>query len=136
MNLSDMSARVRLNMKRSPFESQGDRPKQRRVTEGPEEDEVMDGEVQVNEEVEQLEIEVMRSETKRPSKHVGYENNDFCNNTNSSVVQFGFGIGSKTYRVGKITNRCVSQCFLHAEMKDDAYIKLDAATLRMIHEEK
>ena len=50
--LSDMSARVRLNMKRSPFESQGDRSKQRRVMEDPDKDEVMTGEVQVNEEVE------------------------------------------------------------------------------------
>ena len=46
-----MPARVRLNMKRSPLESQGDRPKQRRVMEDPDEDEVMSGEVQVNEEV-------------------------------------------------------------------------------------
>ena len=52
MDLSEMSARVRLNMKRSPLESQGDRSKQRRVLEDPDEDEVMIGEVQVNEEVE------------------------------------------------------------------------------------
>ena len=53
MDLSDVSARVRLNMKRSLLESQGDRSKQRRVVmEDPDEDEVMIGEVQVNEEVE------------------------------------------------------------------------------------
>ena len=52
MDLSGMPERVRLNMKRSPFERQGDRSKQRRVMEDPDEDEVMIGEVQVNEEVE------------------------------------------------------------------------------------
>ena len=49
MDLSDMSARVRVNMKRSPLESQGDRSEQRRVMEDPDEGEVMIGEVRVNE---------------------------------------------------------------------------------------
>ena len=44
MDLSDMSARVRLNMKRGPLESQDDRMKQRRLLESPDEDEVMIGE--------------------------------------------------------------------------------------------
>ena len=57
-----MSARVRLNMKRSPFESQGDRSKQRRVMEDPDEDDVMIGEVQVNEEVEHPMSEVSVAE--------------------------------------------------------------------------
>ena len=52
MDLSDMSARVRLNSKRSLLESRGDRSKQRRVMKDPDEDEVMIGEAQVNEEVE------------------------------------------------------------------------------------
>ena len=40
------------------------------------------------------------------------ENNDFlCRNTNSSVVQYGCGSGSKTRRVGKVTNNRVSRCF-------------------------
>ena len=46
-----MSARVRLNMKRSPLEGQDDRPKQRRVSVDPDEDEVMIGDIPVNEEV-------------------------------------------------------------------------------------
>ena len=58
MDLSGMSARVRLNMKRSPLESQGDRSKQRRVMEDLDEDEAMIGEVQVNEEVEHPTSEV------------------------------------------------------------------------------
>ena len=57
-----MPARVRLNMKRSPLESQVDRPKQRRVMEDPDEDEVMIGEVQVNEEVEHPTPEVSVTE--------------------------------------------------------------------------
>ena len=62
MDLSGMSARVRLNMKRSLLESQGDRSKQRRVMEDPDEDEVMIGEVQVNEEVEHPMSEVSVAE--------------------------------------------------------------------------
>ena len=62
MDLSDVSARVRLNMKRSLLESQGDRSKQRRVMEDPDEDEVMIGEVQVNEEVEHPTSEVSVTE--------------------------------------------------------------------------
>ena len=62
MDLSDMSARVRLNMKRSPLESQGDRSKQRRKMEDPDDDEVMIGEVQVNEEVEHPTSEVSVTE--------------------------------------------------------------------------
>ena len=62
MDLSDMSARVRLNMKRSPLESQGDRSKQRRVMEDPDEDDVMIGEAQVNEEVEHPMSEVSVAE--------------------------------------------------------------------------
>ena len=62
MDLSDMSARVRLNMKRSPLESQGDRSKQRRVMEDPDDDEVMVGDVQVNEEVEHPTPEVSVTE--------------------------------------------------------------------------
>ena len=45
MDLSGMPSRVRLNMKRSPLESQVDQPKQRRVMEDPDEDEVMIGEM-------------------------------------------------------------------------------------------
>ena len=41
-----------MNMKSSLLESQGDRSKQRRVLEDPDEYEVMIGELQVNEEVE------------------------------------------------------------------------------------
>ena len=62
MDLSDMSARVRLNMKRSPLESQGDRSKQRRVMENLDDDEVIVGEVQVNEEVEHPTPEVSVTE--------------------------------------------------------------------------
>ena len=62
MDLSGMPARVRFNMKRSPSESQGDRSKQRRVMEDPDEDEVMLGEVQVNEEVEHPMSEVSVAE--------------------------------------------------------------------------
>ena len=62
MDLSDMSARVRMNMKRSPLESQGDRSKQRRVMEDPDEDEVMIGELQVNEEVEHPTSEISVTE--------------------------------------------------------------------------
>ena len=43
MDLSDAPARVRLNMKRSPLESHDGRPKQRRVLEDPDGDEVMIG---------------------------------------------------------------------------------------------
>ena len=50
MDLSGMSARVRLNMKRSPLGSQGDRPKETLVMEDHDENVVMIGEVQVNEE--------------------------------------------------------------------------------------
>ena len=49
-------------MKRSPLESQGDRSRQRRVMEDPDEDEVMIGEVQVNEEVEHPTSEVSAKE--------------------------------------------------------------------------
>ena len=47
MDLSDTSARVRLNMKRSLLQSQNDRSKQRRVLEDPAEEEVMIGKVLV-----------------------------------------------------------------------------------------
>ena len=57
-----MPARVRLNMKRSPLVSQGDGSKQRRVMEDPDEDEVMIGEAQVNEEVEHPTSEVSVTE--------------------------------------------------------------------------
>ena len=57
-----MSTRVRLNIKQSLLESQGDRSKQRRVMEDPDEDEVMVGEVQVNEEVEHPTSEVCVTE--------------------------------------------------------------------------
>ena len=57
-----MSARVRLNMKRSPLESQGERSKQRRVMEDPDEDEVIIGDVQVSEEVEHPTSEVSVTE--------------------------------------------------------------------------
>ena len=50
--LSDVSARVCVYMKRSPLESQDDQMKQRRMLEHPDGDEVLNGEVQVNEEVE------------------------------------------------------------------------------------
>ena len=46
MNLSDAAARVRLNMKRCHLQSHGERPKQRRVLEDPDGDEVMIGETQ------------------------------------------------------------------------------------------
>ena len=62
MDLSDVSARIRVNMKRSLLESLGDRSKQRRVTEDPDEDEVMIGEVQVNEVVEHPTSEVSVTE--------------------------------------------------------------------------
>ena len=62
MDLSDMSALVRLNMKRSPLESQGDGSKQRRVMEDHNEDEAMIGEVHVNEEVEHPTSEVSVTE--------------------------------------------------------------------------
>ena len=62
MDFSDTSARVRMNMKRSPLESQGDRSKQRRVMEDPDEDGVIIGEVQVNEEVEHPVSEVSVAE--------------------------------------------------------------------------
>ena len=55
MDLSDMSARVRVNMKR-------ERSKQRRVLENPGEVQVMIGEVQVNEEVEHPRSEVSATE--------------------------------------------------------------------------
>ena len=51
-----------VNMKRSPLESQDDRVKQRRVLQHPEEDEVMIGEVQVNEEAEHIRSEVSTTE--------------------------------------------------------------------------
>ena len=57
-----MPARVRLNMKRSLLESEGDRSKQRHVSEDPDEDEVMIGEVQVGEEVEHPTSEVSATE--------------------------------------------------------------------------
>ena len=39
--------------------------------------------------------------------------------------------------IGKVTIACldVSTAFLHAKMKDEVYIKLDADTLRVIDEE-
>ena len=60
MNLSDMPARVRVNMKRSPLESQDDRVKQRRALEYPDEDEVMIVETQTNGEVEHPKSEGFR----------------------------------------------------------------------------
>ena len=62
MDLSDKSALVRLNMKRSPLESQGDRSKQRRVFEDAGKDEVMIGEIHLNEEVEHPRSEVSAAE--------------------------------------------------------------------------
>ena len=62
MDLSDMPPRVRVNMKRSLFESQDDRKKQRRVLENPDEDEVVTGEVQVNEDVDHPRSEVSATE--------------------------------------------------------------------------
>ena len=160
--------------------------KQRRVMEDPGEDEVMIGEVQVNEEVEHPQSEVSATEfddcqqkeyegiltelqsqndlmsfhgvpssevtnqeviktrwVLKPQgegvkarfvmKHFNTwkdENNDFyVGNTNSGAFQFGFGFGSKTRRIGK-----VSTAFLHAKTRDEVYIKLDGDTLRMIHE--
>ena len=73
MDLSDMSARVRLNMERSRIESQGDRSKQRRVMEDPDEDEVMIGEVQVNEEAEHPTSEVSVTEFDDWQKKKEYE---------------------------------------------------------------
>ena len=155
-----MSARVRLNMKRSPLESQGDRSKQRRKMEDPDDDEVMIGEVQVKEEVEHptSEVSVTEFDDSQQKEYEGIlrelqSQNEFiefpccckfrgheqrghqnslgaettrgrcqgkicdetlqqverrkqrflCRNTNSSVVQFGFGFGSKTRRTGKVT---------------------------------
>ena len=49
-------------MKRSPLESQDDRAKQRHALEDPDEDEVMIGEVQVNEEVGHPRLEVSATE--------------------------------------------------------------------------
>ena len=58
MDLSDVPTRVRMNMKRS----QDHRAKQRRVLEDPDEDEVMIGEIQVNEEVEHPRSELSPTE--------------------------------------------------------------------------
>ena len=57
-----MSARVRVNAKRSPLKSQDVRVKQRRVLENPDVDEVLIGEVPVNEEVELLGAEASATE--------------------------------------------------------------------------
>ena len=62
MDLSSTTARVRLNMKRSPLESQGNRSKQRCVLEDSDEDEGVLGEGQVNEEVEHPRSEVSATE--------------------------------------------------------------------------
>ena len=52
MDRSDAPARVRFNMNRSSLGSHSERPKQRRVLEDPDGDEVMTGEIELNEEVE------------------------------------------------------------------------------------
>ena len=188
MDVSDVPARVRLNLKRSPLESQCDRSKQRRVMEDPDEDEVMIGEVQVNEEVEHSTSEVSVAEfddwqqelqsqndfmsfhgvpgsavvnkeviknslgAEKPQgegvkarfvmKHFNTwkdENNDFYAGTPTPVsFNMVWGLAAKRVALGKSqTIACldISTAFLHAKMKDEVYIKLDADTLRMIHEE-
>ena len=70
-------------------------------------------------------------------QHVGRREQRFlCRDANSSVVQFDFGFGSKKCRKSQ-TAACldVSIAFLHAEMKDEVYIRMDADTLRLIREE-
>ena len=58
----DAPSRVRLNMKRSPLESQGARSKQGRLLKDPDEDEVMIGESHVSEEVEHQRSEASATE--------------------------------------------------------------------------
>ena len=139
MDWSEMSARVRLNMKRSLLESQRDRSKQRLLLDDLSEDEVMIGEVQMNEDVQHPRSEVSATEFDdwQQEEHEGIlkelsTKNDFMSfhgvpsseiaskeviktlfrgNTNSSVVQFGSGFGSKTCRTGQLTNNCVARCF-------------------------
>ena len=184
-----------LNLKRSPLESQGDRSKQRRVMEDPDEDEVMIGEVQVNEEVEhpmsedpvaefddwqQKEYEGILRELQSQNDFMSFlgvlssgvtnkeviktrwvlkpegegvkarfvmkhfdtwkdENNEFYAET-PTPVSFNLVLALAATRValGKsqtIVCLDVSTACLHAKMKDEVYIQLDADTLRMIHEE-
>ena len=93
MDLSDLSARVRFNMKQRPLESQGDRSKQRRVMEDPDEDEVMIGEVQVNEEVEHPTSPERTSITKRfhefpwSSKFRGHEHRGHQNSLGAETAR-------------------------------------------------
>ena len=69
MDLSDTPARVCLNMKRSPLDSQGGRSKQRRVLrDEADEDEVMIDEIQVNEEVEHPRSEGFSNRIRRLAK--------------------------------------------------------------------
>ena len=69
------------------------------------------------------------------------ENNDcYAGTPNSSVVQFGFWLWQQNvshWASHKQLIAClgVSIAFLHAEMKDEVYIKMDADTLRLKREE-
>ena len=67
------------------------------------------------------------------------ENNDFNARTPTPVsFNLVLALAAKRVALGKSeTIACldVSTAFLHAKMKDEVYIQLDADTLRMIHEE-
>ena len=190
MALSDMSARVRVNMKRSPLESEDGR-----VLEDPGEDEVMIGEIQVNEAVEHPRSEVSATElddwqqkgyegilrelqsqndfisihevpsseaankevikTRVVLKPFGEgvkaryvmkhwntwkdENNDFFAGTPTPVsFNLVWAVAAKRVALGKsqtIACLVLSPAFLHAEMKDEVYIEMDADTLHMIRDE-
>ena len=156
--------------------------------EDPDEDEVMIGEVQVNDEVEhqtsevsvtefddwqQKEYEGLLRELQSQNDFVSFhgvpssevtnkeviktrwvlkqrfvmkhfntwkdENNDFHAGTPTPVsFNLVLALAAKRVALGKSqTIACldVSTAFLHVKMKDEVYIKLDADTLRMIHEE-
>ena len=67
------------------------------------------------------------------------ENNDFYAETPTPMsLNLGFSLAAKRVALGKSqTVACldVSTAFLHAEMKDEAHIKMDADTLRLIRKE-
>ena len=67
------------------------------------------------------------------------ENNDFYAGTPTPVsFNLVLALAAKRVALGKSqTIACldISTAFLHAKMKDEVYIKLDADTLRMTHEE-
>ena len=109
MDLSGAPAHVRLNMKRSPLESHIERQRQRRVIKNLDGDEVMIGEIQVNEVVEHPWSEVSTTEfhdwQQREYVEKLTELQITCTEFqalmhDNSFVQFGLGTGS----VGQITN--------------------------------